>query len=45
MRRILRKVAANELDNLGDISTLADPSVVEDIIENRVHKTHSPFAR
>lgn len=35
MRRILRKVAANELDNLGDTSTLADPSVVEDIIENR----------
>ena len=36
MRRILRKVAANELDNLGDTSTLADPSVVEDLIENRV---------
>jgi len=34
MRRILRKVAANELDNLGDTSTLADPSVVEDIIKN-----------
>jgi acetyl-CoA synthetase len=33
MRRILRKIAANELDNLGDISTLADSSVVEDIIE------------
>lgn len=36
MRRILRKVAANELDSLGDTSTLADPSVVEDIIANRV---------
>ena len=36
MRRILRKIAANELDNLGDISTLADPSVVEDLIHNRV---------
>jgi acetyl-CoA synthetase len=36
MRRILRKVAANELDNLGDTSTLADPSVVEDIISNRI---------
>ena len=36
MRRILRKVAANELDNLGDTSTLADPSVVKDLIENRV---------
>ncbi|MCG8667820.1 MAG: acetate--CoA ligase [Pseudomonadales bacterium] len=38
MRRILRKVAANELDNLGDTSTLADPSVVDDIIENRANK-------
>ena len=36
MRRILRKVAANEIDNLGDISTLADPAVVQDIITNRV---------
>lgn len=35
MRRILRKVAANELDNLGDISTLADPLVVDDLIANR----------
>ena len=35
MRRILRKIAANELDNLGDTSTLADPSVVEDLITNR----------
>lgn len=35
LRRILRKVAANELDNLGDTSTLADPTVVEDIIKNR----------
>jgi len=35
MRRILRKVAANEIDSLGDTSTLADPSVVDDIIENR----------
>ncbi len=38
MRRILRKVAANELDNLGDISTLADPVVVDDIIKNRVNR-------
>ena len=36
MRRILRKIAANELDNLGDTSTLADPAVVDDLIENRV---------
>jgi len=35
MRRILRKIAANEFDQLGDISTLADPSVVEDLIEKR----------
>jgi acetyl-CoA synthetase len=34
MRRILRKIAENELDNLGDISTLADPSVVSDLIRN-----------
>ena len=34
MRRILRKIAENELDNLGDISTLADPSVVNDLIRN-----------
>jgi acetyl-CoA synthetase len=36
MRRILRKIAANELDNLGDTSTLADPSVVDDLIARRV---------
>ena len=35
MRRILRKVAANELDSLGDTSTLADPSVVDELIANR----------
>ena len=38
MRRILRKVAANELDNLGDTSTLADPSVVENLIESRENR-------
>ena len=37
MRRILRKVAANEVTELGDTSTLADPSVVEDIIKNRLN--------
>ena len=37
MRRILRKIAANEFDNLGDVSTLADPSVVDDIIAHRLH--------
>ncbi|ESP62453.1 Acetyl-coenzyme A synthetase [Smithella sp. ME-1] len=35
MRRILKKVAANDLGNLGDTSTLADPSVVDDIVKNR----------
>ena len=35
MRRILRKIAANETDSLGDTSTLADPSIVNDLIENR----------
>ena len=36
MRRILRKIAANEVDALGDTSTLADPAVVDDLIRNRV---------
>ncbi len=38
MRRILRKIAANELDTLGDTSTLADPAVVQDLIENRANR-------
>ena len=38
MRRILRKIAANELENLGDTSTLADPAVVDDLIANRANK-------
>jgi acetyl-CoA synthetase len=36
MRRILRKVAANEIENLGDTSTLAEPHVVEDLVKNRL---------
>jgi acetyl-CoA synthetase len=36
MRRILRKIAANEIGELGDTSTLADPAVVEDLIQTRV---------
>lgn len=36
MRRILRKIATNELDNLGDTSTLLNPEVVDEIIENRL---------
>ena len=39
MRRILRKIAANEHDDLGDTTTLADPSVVESLIENRQNKS------
>ena len=35
MRRILRKIAANEHDQLGDTTTLADPSVVESLVNNR----------
>ena len=38
MRRILRKIAANEHDQLGDTSTLADPSVVDTLIEERLNK-------
>ena len=38
MRRILRKIAANEIENLGDTSTLADPSVVKDLIKNRLNQ-------
>jgi acetyl-CoA synthetase len=38
MRRILRKIAENDYATLGDTSTLADPSVVEDLIKNRMNK-------
>ncbi|MCP5437902.1 MAG: acetate--CoA ligase [Sedimenticolaceae bacterium] len=38
MRRILRKIAANEIDALGDTSTLADPTVVDNLIDNRENK-------
>jgi acetyl-CoA synthetase len=38
MRRILRKIAENDYGNLGDISTLADPGVVDDLIENRKNR-------
>ncbi|MFC3102147.1 acetate--CoA ligase [Altererythrobacter lauratis] len=37
MRRILRKIAENDVGNLGDISTLADPSVVDDLLKNSPH--------
>jgi acetyl-CoA synthetase len=38
MRRILRKIAENDFSNLGDTSTLADPSVVDDLVRNRANK-------
>ncbi|QEY64912.1 acetate--CoA ligase [Metapseudomonas lalkuanensis] len=38
MRRILRKIACNELENLGDTSTLADPSVVQNLIDKRLNQ-------
>ena len=38
MRRILRKVAENDFSNLGDTSTLADPSVVQSLVDNRLNK-------
>ena len=38
MRRILRKIAANEHEQLGDTSTLADPSVVNELVKNRLNK-------
>lgn len=38
MRRILRKIAEDEFENLGDVSTLAEPQVVDDLIANRLNK-------
>jgi acetyl-CoA synthetase len=38
MRRILRKIAEDESGNLGDTSTLADPTVVDDLVKNRQNK-------
>jgi acetyl-CoA synthetase len=38
MRRILRKIAEDEASNLGDTSTLADPAVVSDLVNNRQNK-------
>jgi acetyl-CoA synthetase len=38
MRRILRKIAENEYSNLGDTSTLADPTVVQDLVTNRMNR-------
>jgi acetyl-CoA synthetase len=38
MRRILRKIAEDSFDNLGDISTLSEPEVVDDLIKNRQNR-------
>ncbi|MBT3305284.1 MAG: acetyl-coenzyme A synthetase, partial [Alphaproteobacteria bacterium] len=38
MRRILRKIAENDFSNLGDTSTLADPAVVDDLVDNRQNR-------
>jgi acetyl-CoA synthetase len=39
MRRILRKIAEDEFGNLGDTSTLADPAVVDDLVNNRQNRS------
>jgi acetyl-CoA synthetase len=45
MRRILRKIAEDEFGALGDTSTLADPAVVDDLIENRQNRAKKPMAK
>ena len=42
MRRILRKIAEDEPSSLGDTSTLADPAVVDDLVQNRQNKKGAP---
>ncbi len=44
MRRILRKIAANEHDQLGDTSTLADPSVVDSLVRERMNRPADEMA-
>jgi acetyl-CoA synthetase len=44
MRRILRKIAEDEPGALGDTSTLADPAVVEELVENRQNRARAPAA-
>ena len=41
MRRILRKIASNDTDNLGDVTTLADPSIVEELIQSKAFSDNS----
>ena len=45
MRRILRKIAANEHDQLGDTSTLADPAVVDDLVEKPYEPIRSVISK
>ena len=45
MRRILRKIAEDEFSALGDTSTLADPAVVDDLVENRQNRAKAPAAK
>ena len=45
MRRILRKIAEDDFSNLGDTSTLADPAVVDNLVDNRQNKRLSRAAR
>ncbi len=45
MRRILRKIAEDEFGNLGDTSTLADPAVVDDLVNNRQNKNKRMSAK
>jgi acetyl-CoA synthetase len=40
MRRILRKIAEDDFGNLGDTTTLADPGVVQDLIDNRLNRAN-----
>ena len=42
MRRILRKIAANEHDALGDVTALADPTVVDELVDNRMNRGRKP---
>jgi acetyl-CoA synthetase len=42
MRRILRKIAEDQFDNLGDTSTLAEPAVVDDLVHNRQNRRETP---
>jgi acetyl-CoA synthetase len=41
MRRILRKIAEDQSNQLGDVSTLADPTVVDDLVNNRMNRVAS----